>query len=273
MNILLLKIWNFLKQKNRWLILLVIAIIISQYLMIQLKNKKIAKLEEEVQTEINLNDALHDTIIHYKNLRNEWVAEKLTIQESMKKLEKIYGQLTESQKELIARIKEMDKKNTLIAAALIQTNIKIDSLQHELIKDSETTIDTTKKIINFNNLKSQDSTFKYNIDVQHILPAYSDIRPGLLFKSIEIPNTQFVEFHWKNEKKKGYPIAFSITNTNKYITVTSLDSYAIPPLDKLKLNPTGWQKVENFLIKNGRTILYIGAGVAAGVGGAVLLTP
>ncbi|MFA5207100.1 MAG: hypothetical protein WC428_00220 [Candidatus Paceibacterota bacterium] len=266
MNIILKKIWDFLKQKNRWLIVLVILIILGQYGIIRLKNNKIADLNDKYTTEVKLKDALLDSAKYYKNKRDEAVAEKLTIQETVKNLEKMYGQLTENQKELVQRIKELGNKNEVIAAALIKTDVKIDSL---LAKDKQNgnvvTVDTTKKLVNINNLASKDTSFVYDIDVNNVLPAFLTIKPYFLFKSIEIPNKQFAEFHWKNDKKKGYPISFSISNSNKYIKVTGLESYAIPPLDKLKLNPTGWQKIGNFFVKNGKTVLYIGIG---GLGGA-----
>ena len=185
----------------------------------------------------------------------------------------MYGQLSDSQKELIQRIKELGKKNDVIAAALITTEAKIDSL---LAKDGSdgnvVTVDTTKKMVNINNLAAKDTSFVYDIDVNGVLPAFPGLKPYLLFKSIEIPNKQFVEFHWKNEKQKGYPIAFSISNSNKYIKTIGVDSYAIPPLDKLKLDPSGWDKFGNFMIKNGRTIMYIGIGTGIGAGTYWLLT-
>lgn len=273
MKIILNKIWDFLKQKNRWAIALVVVLLLVGSGIFKLQRDRIAELKKEKQQIENLNHALNDSINYYQNRHNEWVAEKATIQETIKNLEKMYGQLTNSQRELIQRIKELDKKNSIITAALFDANVKIDSL---LAKDKErggvVTVDTTKKMFNINNLASKDSTFIYDIDVNHVLPAYPDLKPSLLFKSIEIPNKQFVEFHWKNDKKRGYPISCSVTNTNPYVKITNLNSYAIPPLDKVKLNPTGWQKIGNFFVKNGKTIFCISAGVAAGAGGYYILT-
>lgn len=271
MNIILTKLWEYLKQKNRWLILLVILIIFGQYVTIRLKNDKIADLKDKYTTEVKLKDALLDSVKFYKNKRDELVAEKLSIQETIKNLEKMYGQLTDSQKELIQRIKEMDKKNAIIVAALIKTDAKIDSLIHITTPGGPVTnVDTVKHEVSF--IDSTSLYFRYNIEIGKVLPLYPKIKPSLLFKSIEMPNEQFLEFHWKNDKKKGYPISASISNSNKYIKVTGFESYAIPPLDKLKLNPNGWQKISNFLIKNGRTMLYIGVGAGAGAGGYWLLT-
>jgi len=266
-------IWGFLKEKNRWAIALVIVLLLSAGTIIKLQRNKIDEWKGKYQTEAKLKDALIDSVSYYRNQRDEVVAEKLTLQESIKNLEKMYGQLSDNQKELLTRIKEINKKNSVISAALIETNVKIDSLLAKDGKDGgQVVIDTTKKMVNFNNVASKDSTFRYNIDVNNILPAYPDIKPTMLFKSLEFPNKQFIEFHWRNDKKKGYPVAFSTSNSNQYFKTINIDSYAIPPLDKVKLNPTGWQKVGNFFIKNGRTLVYVGVGAAAGAGGVYLLT-
>ena len=262
-----------MKVNNRWAVVLVILLLLAGGTIIHFKNQKIASLQTEVKNEIKLRNALLDSVKFYKNKRDEVVAEKLTIQETVKNLEKMYDQLNVTQKELIDRIKEMSKKNEVIAAALIKTDVKIDSLlAKDKINGNVVTVDSSKKMFNINNLASKDTSFIYDINVNNVLPAFSSIKPSILFKSIEIPNKQFVEFHWKNEKKKGYPIAFSISNSNKYIKTVGLESYAIPPLDKLKLNPTGWQKIGNFFIKNGRTVICIGIGTGLGIGTYYLLT-
>jgi len=273
MSAILLKIWNFLKVNNRWAIALVIILLLSSGTIIHFKNKKINDLKAEVKTEVKLREALLDSVKFYQNKRDEAVAEKLTIQETIKNLEKMYGQLSESQKDLIQRIKEMGKDNSVIAAALIRTEFKVDSLLHRPVAGgATTTIDTTKKTVTFTDTTATAKYFKYDLVVGNVLPLYPNIQPSLLFKHIEIPNEQFAEFHWKNNKKKGYPISFSISNSNKYVKVIGVESYAIPPLDKLVLNPSGWDKFGNFMIKNGRTIMYIGVGAGVGAGAYWLLT-
>jgi len=251
------------------IILAVIAAFIVMGGIIYFQHQKIVKLKDEKQSAENLSTALHDSITYYQNKNKEWVAEKLTIQTTIKNLEKSYGQLTDAQRELLIRIKEVNKNNDIITAALIDANFKIDSL---LINGSEVAVDTTNKKINFNNLALKDTSFIFDIDVNHVLPSHPDVKPSMLFKSIEIPNRQFVKFNWKDDKKNGYPISCTVTNTNKYIKVVNLESFAIPSLNKLHLNPTGWQKVENFFIKNGKTIIYIGVGAAAGAGGYYMST-
>lgn len=266
-------IWNYLKLNNRWAIALVIVLLVIFSTIIYLENQKIFRLNETQNTEINMRNALSDSVKYYQNRHNEVVAEKLTIQDKLNNLQTIYSQLSNSQKELISRISQMTNSNNVISAALIAANTKIDSL---LIVNGNNgnivNIDTTKQIINFNNLATKDTSFVFDIDINKVLPINKDIKPTLLFKSIQIPNKQFIEFHWKNDKKEGYPISCTITNTNKYIKVINLDSYAIPTINKEHLNPTGWQKIGNFFIKNNNTIVYFSFGAFAGAGGLYLLS-
>jgi len=105
-----------------------------------------------------------------------------------------------------------------------------------------------------------------------VLPAHLDTKPTLTFNSIQLPNKQFVDFYWKDNKKKGYPVTFSVSNSNPYFKVVNLESYIIPNVDKKYLDPNGWQKIGNFIFKNGKTILYVSVGAAAGAGAVYLLT-
>jgi hypothetical protein len=93
------------------------------------------------------------------------------------------------------------------------------------------------------------------------------LNPTLTFQYLTLPNTQFIEFHWKNDKKVGYPVAFSVTNTNDYFRIINIDSYIIPEIKQSTLKPTFWSKVGDFFTKSGGKLIWFGAG---GVGGAVL---
>jgi len=262
-------ILNFLKKKNVKIIAIVLAIILFLSFILYLQHNKIRNLKEKYQSEVKLRDALLDSVGYYQNKENEWVAEKLTIQESVKNLEKINDQLTDQQRELMKRVKEIEKTNSIIAAALIQTNVKIDSLKHK----GETIVDTTGKKITFSDLhKEGNKEVSYKFIVGNVLPARLDLQPSFFIDSLYFPNKQFVEFHWKNERKRGYPVTFSVSNSNGYFTTTNIDSYAIPEINKLKINPNGWQKVGNFLIKNGKIITYIAIGGVGGAGTYYLLS-
>ena len=204
-----------------------------------------------------------------QNKEKEWVAEKLTIQETIKNLIKINGQLNESQKELLNKIKEVEKKNDIIVAALIVTNVKIDSLLHK----GETTVDTINKKITFNDSsRIGNKVVQYDLTVRNVLPSNYNIKPTLMFNSLLFPNKQFVEFHWIKNKKTNYPVSFSVTNSNDYFRTVNIESYAIPEINHDNLHPTGWQRFGEWLGKNGKVVMFIGAGALGGAGTVYLLT-
>lgn len=262
MGAILLAIWNFLKEKNRWAIALVVILLIIGGVIIKLQKIRIANLKDEVTTEVNLKNALIDKLNVYQNKEKEWVAEKLTIQESVKNLEKMYGQLSGSQKELLNRVKEVEKNGSIIAAALIETNIEIAKLRPPKVTVSDSSItfsDSTKNL-------------DYIIEIGHVKPINLGISPTLAFNKFKMPNKQFIEFHWKKEKKLGYPISFSVSNSNEYFKTTDISSYAIPKLKKSDIDPNAWNRFTGWTVKNGKTIIYVGVGAAVGAGGYYLLT-
>ena len=165
-----------------------------------LYQNKVNNLKNDLDLANKLKNALLDSATVYQNKKGEWVTEKLTLQETLKNLGKINDQLTSSQKELLARINEADKKNTTIAAALIQTQIIIDSLMHH----GHTEVDTINKTLSFtDSLRNakKNIILTYDFKINGAIPAIFDIKPTLLIKSLGLPNTQFIEFHWKNDKK------------------------------------------------------------------------
>jgi len=254
------KLLKFLK--NNKIVILIIILLVAIYYQYQ----RIEYWKKQYHDENNINISLNDSIKYFKNERNEWVAEKQTIQTSLKQMEQMNNKLNNFQKELLSRIKEIEKKNTIIAAALIQTNVKIDSL---LDKDigGQITIDTLNKKINFTN---SDTIFNYNIDVNNVIPSNPNKTPSIFFNSIELPNKQFINFYWKNDRKKGYPVAFSISNSNPYFKTVNIDSYIIPNIDKKHLNPNFWQKIDNFFFKNKDIVIYFSVGAVTGIGIASL---
>ena len=257
-------ILEFLTKNNRWAIILVLILMLVGGGIFTIQRNKINEWKNKHQTEVKLKNALIDTVGYYQNAYGEEVAEKLTLQASVKDLEKMNGDLTESQKELLTRVKAANQENTVIAAALVEAELLIDSLLangNVVINSLDTTItfsDTTQHI-------------EYEIVIGKAVPAVLEIEPTLLFKHMRFPNKQEVKFEWENNKKEGYPINFSMSNSNPYYKVTEINSYAIPNLDKKVINPTGLQKVGVWLKKNGKTVGYVVGGVAVGAGGTYLL--
>ena len=257
-------ILEFLSKNNRWAIALVILLMLFGGIFISIQRNNVKNWKNKYQTEAKLKNALIDTVTYYKNVYGEEVAEKLTLQTTVKELEKMNGDLTKSQKELLARIKIADKKNMVITAALIEAEVKIDSLLGAgfvEVNPEDSTItftDTTEFLM-------------YDIMIGKAIPANPKIEPIILFNYLRMPNKQFVEFHWKNDKKEGYPIEFSVSNSNKYFHTFNINSYAIPELHKETINPTGWQKVGRWFVKNGKIVGFVAGGVVIGAGGTYLL--
>jgi hypothetical protein len=240
----------------------VIALVLVLLGIVYFQHQSIVKWKDKYQTEAKLKNALLDSINYYQNKQGEWVAEKLTIQETVKNLEKINGQLTDFQKELLARIVGIEKKNAVIAAALIRTEVKVDSLLHR----GKTVVDTTNKTISFSDTsKIGTKIFAYDLVVGKALPAFPNVEPTLFIKSLYFPNKTFIEFHYRKERKADYPIAFSVTNTNGYFKTADVDSYIIPDVQYKG------SKFEQWLAKNSKTLMYVGIG-AGGMGALWLLS-
>ena len=252
--------------KNIKIILFFIIIFI---IIFTLQNKRIEKLNDKISNEIKLKNALLDTISTYRNKNNELVSEKLTMQETIKNLNEISGKLNSMQKELINRINNLENKNNIIAAALIETNLKIDSFLH----DGETIVDTiTNKIVFKDNYSNKNKFVTYKFTVYDIKPISIEKTPFLLIDSLYFPNKQYIDFQWKNVKKMGYPVSFSITNSNDFFKTENIESYVIPNITKEHLNPNGWQKVQNFYYKNKNSVIYTTIGVGVGVLGTLLIS-
>jgi hypothetical protein len=219
-----------------------------------LKNQNNHK--DEILQEQKLRNALNDTVKIYQNKEKEWVAEKLTIQAETKDLKDKNLILSENQKELVKRVDAISKHNQVITAALIDMGVKLDGLVN-----NKPTFENDSTLA-FSSPKT-DTALTYQIKVRNV-KQFGSLKPSLEFTEFSLPNKQFVEFHWKNDKKEGYPISFTVTNTNPYYKVYDLDSYAIPELQKENVKPNFWNKLGNFSKTWGGRAIFLGAGVLIG---------
>lgn len=231
---------------------LTIVVLLGVIYFIHQKN---SKLSEDLQSETKLRLALVDTIGTYRNARNELVAEKRTLQFNLTDAEF-------KNKELVQRIKETEKKNatlekkvSVFAAALMEQQVKIDELQKSIptVSEKDSSVTFTSKT---------PDIVKYTLKVQPVL-TFKDKVPELKFLDFSLPNKQFIEFHWRNNPKEGYPISFSVTNTNPYFKTTNIESYAIPEIKKPDIKPTFWQKLGRNIKNGGEKLIYVGIGVGA----------
>lgn len=223
---------------------------------------KVSDLKLDNLEQSKLIKSLNDTVTYYVNENNEITAQKLTLQASIKDLDAINTSLSKTQQELLKRIKRIEKEKAIIAAALIETNVIIDSLI-----SSSVNIDTLNNTLTFTD-STKDISYKFI--VRHVRAISELTDPVLEFNKFTLPNTQFVEFHW-GQKKEGYPVSFSVSNSNKYFNTVNIESYAIPELNKVELNPNGWQKFTKFFKKSSNSIITLGVGAGIGVATTLIL--
>lgn len=257
-------ILEFLAKNNRWAIVIIILFIIIGGGMYKIQRNKIDKLNEKYISEVKLKNALTDTIKTYKDKENNWVSEKLTIQGRIDNLLEDSVRLTASQRSLLKKVNAADKKNKVITAALIRAKFVIDSLMHD-----GGSVDTTNKTVEF--IEDKNPDIKYDLKIFGVLPYPPNTKPSLLIKKLELPNEQFIKFQWDKDKRANYPISFSVTNTNKYINVYDVNSYAIPELTKPDIDPTGWEKFSNWINRNQNYLKWFGGGALVGGGATYLL--
>lgn len=239
---------NTILNKTNLIIYAIVAVIIIGGLYYY--DNKVDNLKNDLDIERNLKMALIDSVDTYKNERNELVSEKLTLQARVKDLKDLNDNLSENQKELVTRVLELKKEKDVIAAALVQMQFKVDSLQSDAIVEVQDSSVTFTKV---------DESINYKIKVNNVSPLNSR-DPSLYFEKIEIYNKQFIEFHWEDNKEYGYPVSFSISNSNPYFIVNDVDSYIIPEIRKADVKPTFWQKVGNTLSKGKDNAIWIGVG-------------
>ena len=220
-------------------------------------NGRIDSIKTELQNEVTLKNALVDTLTIVKNKRDELQATKLTLQGTIKEVTDKNNKLNSDQKELFARIKEQDKKIITIAAALVKTTTKLDSIR----KAQQVSVDTTKNTVTF---FEDTPDLKYNLTGTNIRPVLINKKPTLIFNDFKMSNTQTIDFHWDKSKRENYPVGFSIANSNKNIFTTNVESWVIPEVNKDNIKPTGWQKFTKWTGQTGGKIGTLGVGVGIG---------
>lgn len=250
-----------IKLRTLFIVALILLIIVGggfNFLSSRLK-----KVNTELAEEVNLKNALQDTLTLTKNKYGEVVSEKKTLQADIKTLEDENLNLTKNQKKLIDRVKEVEKENTVISAALIETRAELDSI---LFTNVDVLVNNADSSLTF---KEKTDHISFDITVYKAIPASLKIKPTIGFNSLIIPNEQFIEFHWEDDSKyKQKPVSFTITNSNPFVTTVDADSYIIPEINKNALKPTGWKKIGNFVVDNKGKIIWgaIGVGIGTFIG-------
>lgn len=214
---------------------------------------RVQDLKEEITAKNKLTLALTDDIEVYKNKNGELVNEKLTLQVDIRDLNKINDNLNSNQKNLLGRINKLKEDKDIISAALIKMQFQVDSIQ------STATVEIKDSSILFT---KDDKHLDYSIRVNNVSVFNKKLDPILYFDSVRVYNKQFVEFHW-GDKKEGFPVSFSVTNSNPYFVTTDVDSYIIPEIKKLEVTPTFWKKSWNVVKETKNKVVWTAIGAGA----------
>lgn len=218
------------------------------------------KLKDTEISSANLTKALNDTLHHFTTKEGDWGVEKRTLQTELSNLTDKNVVLSANQQKLVKQVEQQNKTSETIAAALIQLQAEVRGIKND---HPVASTDSSQQFMDTTNLH-----FRYDIAVFNVKPIEFK-NPTLSINSISFPNTQTVNFHWKNDRKEGYPVSFNVINTNPYFKVTDIQSFAIPELTREKVKPTFWQKVGQFGKSTGGKLTIFGVGVGVG---AIVIT-
>lgn len=237
------------KVERTIIVVLLFLIFGISYLLMNMNKKH----NFELDTANKLTIALTDTAIKYQNSYNEIVTEKKTLQTSVENLQSENIALSDSKRELMNRVEKLKKDKNVINAALIESRVRITNLYDSL--NLITTVDSNGIYFNGNS-----KYLNYNISVLNAVPRFG-YKPKLRIDSLNLLNKQMIDFSW-GEKDEGYPVSFSVSNSNPYFETYNIESYAIPELNKKDIDPTAWGKIKKWMGNNWQNGLYFGAGAA-----------
>lgn len=216
--------------------------------------------ELRLTNQIKLEQALHAELEITRDSLGSETAKKLTLQTTVKDLSKREAKLTKDQKELLAFVKVKDKNKNLIAAVIIHDTVKVRELA------SGPPIAFTDSTVAF---EVTTDSIAYRATVENVSPVADSTKvPMLLLKNLYIPNQTRISFEW-GERKDGYPVSVSVTNTNPLFKIGNVESFAIPELQKSTVRPSFFQGLGTSL-NTAKTPFLIGLGL--GVIGVLVLT-
>lgn len=216
---------------------------------------EVVKHKSELKAANNYKNALMAEMKIYKDSNGAIWAERMSLQVDLNQLRSDTALLNRDKKELLRRIIRTKYEKSIIAAGLIETKVKtkvIYVVKPSAVTDSSVTFTA----------KSDSINFKATVlNVQ----AIAHRTPSFRIDSLTLSNKAFVNFKW-GSKKEGYPVSFSVTNSNPLFKTVNIESYAIPELSKDALRPTFFKKLGTGIRTHGVS-LGIGAIVGFGLGG------
>ncbi|MFW6219305.1 MAG: hypothetical protein ACOC33_00425 [bacterium] len=243
---------TFWKTRRKDVIFIgVLLILLSATYFFYAKHKNI-KLK--YNTEKKLSNALSDSIRIIKDENGDLSYEKLTLQTKLNRLENQNINLSKSQRELINYIKQQDNNKEVISAALIEMKAEIKNLK-----------DNNPNIVNDSTIsfEKKSDTLNYKFRIKNVQP-FNLQKPSLEITYLNIPTQQFISFNWDKNRRDDFPISFNVKYSNPLFTPYTIESYAIPELQKTQIKPNFFDKVGEFTNKTGIKLTIFGVGLGAG---------
>ena len=231
---------------------LILLLLIGGY---ALWRNQTVKYRAELSAANNYKNALMSKMKVYKDANGAIWAERTTLQASLTQLRSDTALLSKDKKELLRQILQTKNEKSIISAALIETKVRAKVIY--ITKPSSVT-DSSVAFL------TKTDSISFKATVLNVQPIAHRV-PSFRLDSLTLNNKAFVDFKW-GPKKEGYPISFSVTNSNPLFKTVNIESYAIPELSKVALRPTFFKKLGTGIRTYGVT-LGVGAIVGFGVGG------
>jgi hypothetical protein len=210
---------------------------------------RVGAYEQQLRGKEHLLSALSDEMRTTRESNGQLRHTKKTLQASVGELERHNHLLTDRQRRLVGQMKH--NKNAF-AGALVAMRLEVRGLRGKTTATSDTTLLLTH----------ESDSLSYAIQVEGVRPT-SAARHTLL--RLDAPNEQAVAFQW-GDRREGFPVSFTVTNSNPLFKVGDVDSYAIPEIQKQVLRPTLMAR-----LRTNRKPFLIGVGVGAAAAAAIKL--
>ncbi len=179
------------------------------------------KIEETQRLQLALQDSLRITHLRNGQLRYE----KKTLQGTISQVSAQNSQLNKQQKELLTYVKEQAKKPKRDGGLIAAGSVVYETGINKPLPSVPATVSDSVDVVDF---AYESDTLRYRARLRGVR-IDSTSRPRLQLTALSLPNTATVAFQW-GTKKEGYPVSFSVQNSNPLYRVSNVESYAIPEL-------------------------------------------
>ncbi len=182
-------------------------------------------LQTQWEENARLQGALQDSVRVTRLANGQLRHEKKTLQGTLSQVKAHNSQLNQQQKELLAQVAILSKKPKAQGGLIAAGSIAYETGIKKPLPSVPATATDTANVVDFT---YQSDTLRYQARLRGVR-IDSTSRPRLQLTDLQLPNVATVAFQW-GTKKEGYPVSFSVQNSNPLYRVSNVESYAIPEL-------------------------------------------